>query len=128
MTSPKLKPCPSCGASVRITGGDEWHNQHEFWICCENKECGCVRVGDTEREECIRRWNDLPRALTWATTPPTDPGFYWLQREGESSVVYVTTDEFDLPVVFCLGDEFGEDLYKIDDAYWAGPIPEPQGD
>lgn len=59
MTSPKLKPCPACGASVEITGGDSWHNQKEFWIVCE--ACHCVRVGDTEKEECIKRWNALPR-------------------------------------------------------------------
>lgn len=55
----QLKPCPACGASVKITGGDSWHNQKEFWIVCE--ACHCVRVGDTEKDECIKRWNALPR-------------------------------------------------------------------
>lgn len=55
----QLKPCPACGASVEITGGDSWYNQNEFWIVCET--CHCVRVGDTEKEECIKRWNALPR-------------------------------------------------------------------
>lgn len=59
MNNPKLKPCPACGASVKIAGGDSWHNQKEFWIVCE--ACHCVRVGDTEKEECIKRWNALPR-------------------------------------------------------------------
>ena len=55
----QLKPCPACGASVEITGGDSWYNQNEFWIVCET--CHGVRVGDTEKEECIKRWNALPR-------------------------------------------------------------------
>lgn len=57
----ELKPCPACGASVCLEGGDEWHNRCHFVIRCENPECGCVRVGDTKRGECIRRWNALPR-------------------------------------------------------------------
>lgn len=58
----ELKPCPACGASVRLVGGDEWHNRDHFVIRCENLGCGCVRIGDTKREECVRRWNNLPRA------------------------------------------------------------------
>lgn len=88
----ELKPCPACGASVRLEGGDQWYNQNSFVIRCEDPTCGCIRVGDTERDECIRRWNSLPRAphitpndvdckgcperrpgLAWTTEPPTVP-------------------------------------------------------
>ena len=28
----ELKPCPACGASVRLEGGDQWYNQNSFVI------------------------------------------------------------------------------------------------
>lgn len=129
MDSFQLKPCPACGASVKITGGDEWHNQHEFWICCENKECGCVRVGDTEREECIRRWNDLPRALNWTKEPPTKEGWYWFKDDMDYPYV-VQVAEFamegnDLMVAFTETEEIYP-LTKFSGAYWAGPITTPK--
>ena len=124
----ELKPCPACGAPVNIAGGDEWHNQHEFWICCENKECGCVRVGDTEREECIRRWNDLPRALNWMKEPPTKEGFYWLRNKQVVSVVEVWIDSRGEIVVFSPGDEVEKESWEIPDAEWAGPLLKPYGE
>ena len=75
MDSPKLKPCPACGASVEITGGDSWHNQNEFWIVC--KSCHCVRVGDTEKNECIKRWNALPRGHAVTPGAADDGGMTW---------------------------------------------------
>ena len=72
---PKILPCPACGASVELEGGTEWHDQLEFWIMCKNPACGCVRVGDTEMEECIHRWNSLPRRTT---VEPGDETAYML--------------------------------------------------
>lgn len=66
----ELKSCPACGGPVQMTGGAEWHDQHAFWIECRNKGCGCVRVGDTEREECVRRWNALPRITSTTSISP----------------------------------------------------------
>lgn len=37
-------------------------NRNLFFIRCKNPECGCIRVGDSKREECVRRWNSLPSA------------------------------------------------------------------
>lgn len=116
-----LLPCPVCGAPVKITGGDEWHNQNEFWICCENKkECGCVRVGDTKREECIRRWNNIPRALNWTKERPTKEGWYWLKWPGgDVEVVRLT--------VFYTDAEHTDRLSVLDNrTVWAGPIPMPK--
>ena len=121
-----LLPCPVCGAPVKITGGDEWHNQHEFWICCENrKECGCVRVGDTEREECIRRWNNIPRALTWTKKTPTVPGVYWLKAHIVSIVEVCLDCNRKLIVLFPGSDEYTP-LGLLKECEWCGPIPQPQ--
>lgn len=120
----ELKPCPACGALVNITGGDGWHNQHEFWICCENEECGCVRVGDTEREECIRRWNDIPRRMNWTKEPPKVPGFYWITGD-PITVVEVCKNSNGELVVFYPGSEIEDDIAYLGDCEWAGPIPEP---
>lgn len=124
----KLLPCPVCGAPVKITGGDEWHNQHEFWICCENKECGCVRVGDTEREECIRRWNDIPRALTWTKERPTKEGWYWLKWPGGGVEVVRLVGYLGIDfTVFYTDAEHTDRLSVLDKrTVWAGPIPQPQ--
>lgn len=87
----ELKPCPACGASVRLEGGRQWHDRHRFIIRCENLECGCVRIGDTERSECIRRWNSLPRALTWVKELPVEPGQYFcLWSDGSVSAENLT--------------------------------------
>lgn len=107
-----LKPCPACGNPVRITGGDSWHNQNEFWIACKNRECGCCRVGDTVREECIERWNALPRTLTWTKEYPKIPGMYWCRVVGQTLITRV--------------DENKKCPIEDYDAEWAGPIPEPR--
>lgn len=129
MDSFQLKPCPACGASVRITGGDEWYNRHEFWICCENKECGCVRVGDTEREECIRRWNALPRALNWTKEPPTKEGWYWLKWPGGSVEVVRLVEHLGVDFTVCYHySVYTERLSDLDKRImWAGPLQEPHG-
>ena len=72
----EILPCPACGTAVTLEGGTEWHNQRKFWIACKNPACGCVRVGDTEAEECVRRWNDLPRRTV---VEPGDETAYMLR-------------------------------------------------
>lgn len=127
----QLKPCPACGASVKITGGDSWHNQNEFWIVCE--ACHCVRVGDTEKEECIKRWNALPRhndishdkvdcagcperqyrqGLVWTKKEPMREGWYWWKCAGIIGIDFVK--------------EGGKRVLNDKTALWAGPIPLPQ--
>ncbi|MBE6440713.1 MAG: hypothetical protein E7022_00030 [Desulfovibrio desulfuricans] len=118
----KLLPCPACGGPVQMTGGTEWHDQHEFWIECRNKGCGCVRVGDTEREECVRRWNSLPRKLRFSREKPTQDGeWYWYRdTEGEPAIGFLLDG--------CLTFLGGSYMY-IDNApgEFAGPIQWPEG-
>lgn len=67
-----LKPCPFCGANVRVEKKTLWHGSHgyrncyEYNICCHN--CGCrVRLeqndtiyrSDEEAEmNAINTWNN----------------------------------------------------------------------
>lgn len=137
----KLKPCPACGASVRLEGGDQWYNQNSFVIRCEDPTCGCIRVGDTERDECIRRWNSLPRAphitpndvdckgcperrpgLAWTTEPPTVPGWYWWRwHKGAEAIPLEVREglivEYPRRTLRAVADIGGQ---------WAGPIPMPK--
>lgn len=137
----ELKPCPACGASVRLEGGDQWYNQNSFVIRCEDPTCGCIRVGDTERDECIRRWNSLPRAphitpndadckgcperrpgLEWTTEPPTVPGWYWWRwHKGAEAIPLEVREglivEYPRRTLRAVADIGGQ---------WAGPIPMPK--
>lgn len=137
----ELKPCPACGASVRLEGGDQWYNQNSFVIRCEDPTCGCIRVGDTERDECIRRWNSLPRAphitpndvdckgcperrpgLAWTTEPPTVPGWYWWRwHKGAEAIPLEVREglivEYPRRTLRAVADIGGQ---------WAGPIPMPK--
>lgn len=107
----ELKPCPACGKPVELEGGQSWHDQHCFLIKCY--ECGCSRVSDTDKDECVRRWNAMPRHLRWTQEPPTEPGYYWLRQASTKGLVQI--------VRAC-----GEELpYSWEDAEWAGPIQEP---
>lgn len=108
-----LLPCPACDSPVKLTGGDEWHNQHEFWIACENRECGCCRVGDTVREECIKRWNAIPRALEWTNELPKVPGWYWYRHKPSLTIAMINVDVEPIE-------------YELLPGQWAGPIPEPR--
>ena len=117
-----LLPCPACGAQVKLTGGDSWHNLHEFWIACKNRECGCCRVGDTVRDECIKRWNALPRALTWTDEPPKVPGDYWLRYKSAGKMAWSPTHI--IPVLGVMNNcSIPEEWTVVE---WAGPIPEPR--
>lgn len=137
----ELKPCPACGASVRLEGGDQWYNQNSFVIRCEDPTCGCIRVGNTERDECIRRWNSLPRAphitpndvdckgcperrpgLAWTTEPPTVPGWYWWRwHKGAEAIPLEVREglivEYPRRTLRAVADIGGQ---------WAGPIPMPK--
>lgn len=130
----KLNPCPACGASVRLEGGRQWHDRHRFIIRCENLECGCVRIGDTERSECIRRWNSLPRALTWVKELPVEPGQYFcLWSDGsvsaENLTAYIEHWRGKAPVrrLSFPWDRFTPIQEKQGIKAWAGPIPLPLG-
>lgn len=109
-----ILPCPACGSDVKISGGDEWHNQHSFFIECQ---CGVCRVGDTVRAECIDRWNALPRALTWTNEPPKVAGWYWMRQQGEI---------FDLIQHYNQADIDGGFDNERRLKQWSGPIPEPK--
>ena len=112
-----ILPCPACGSDVKISGGDEWHNQHSFFIECQ---CGVCRVGDTVRAECIDRWNAMPRALRWTHEPPKVAGWYWFSAcKGHAVCILV-----------CADGKAKYAKYNFTDAEllggkWAGPIPAP---
>ena len=137
----ELKPCPACGASVRLEGGDQWYNQNSFVIRCEDPTCGCIRVGDTERDECIRRWNALPRAphitpndvdckgcperrpgLVWTDEPPKVPGWYWWRGYKHMAPMPLNVQDgvivqYPITTLRAVSDVYGK---------WAGPIPMPK--
>ena len=121
-----ILPCPACGGAVDISGGDEWHNQHSFFIECQ---CGVCRVGDTVRETCIERWNDLPRyrPLTWTYEPPKVAGWYWC-RECKSGVT-LCVEVYGASSFLLFGskrDDFNPQRpVTVDGIEWAGPIPAP---
>ncbi len=141
----KLKTCPACGKPVELEGGQSWHDQHRFLIKCY--ECGCSRVSDTDKDECVRRWNALPRRLRWTKEPPTEPGWYFCQRickDAENQyplrVVHIHYDVVMGKHVLCYGgcawygveDDRQEssplcDISKsaLEEMWWAGPIQEP---
>lgn len=128
----ELKPCPACGASVRLEGGRQWHDRHRFIIRCENLECGCVRIGDTERSECIRRWNSLPRALTWVKELPVEPGQYFCRWSdgsvsAENLTAYIEHWRGKAPVhrLSFPWDRFTPIQEKQEIKAWAGPIRMP---
>lgn len=121
----ELKPCPVCGKPVKLEGGQSWHDQHCFLIKCY--ECGCIRVADTEKGECARRWNSLPRHLRWTKGQPKKSGLYWY-RENENDIGRITS-------VYNIGGKW--DMNYIDDDYfydfptggqWAGPLEMPLDD
>lgn len=119
----ELKPCPACGKPVELEGGQSWHDKHCFLIKCY--ECGCSRVSDTEKDECVRRWNALPRPLRWTKEPPTAPGFYWnhSKKYKTKEVVHVF-EQYGKLYMFFHGNEVEKELSPDDE--WAGPIQEPK--
>ena len=117
-----ILPCPACGSDVKISGGDEWHNQHSFFIECQ---CGVCRVGDTVRETCIERWNDLPRyrPLTWTNEPPRVAGWYpWRSGKGQNMTM-IQIHIFNGVCGFWDGN--GVFITDLNRGEWAGPIPPP---
>ena len=114
-----ILPCPACGGAVEISGGDEWHNQHSFFIECQ---CGVCRVGDTVREDCIKRWNALPRALRWTNEPPKVAGWYWWRTSKGQNVNTIQVWSRSGVLGYCFDTEF---ITALDRGEWAGPIPPP---
>lgn len=123
----ELKPCPACGKPVALEGGKSWHDQYRFLIKCY--ECGCSRVADTEKDECVRRWNALPRPLRWTKEPPTEPGYYWYEEDHENQPVYVFRGAPLHGKTTLYAQFFGEGdvVHKVSEmsGKWAGPIQEP---
>ena len=115
-----ILPCPACGGDVKISGGDEWHNQHSFFIECQ---CGVCRVGDTVREDCIKRWNALPRALRWTKETPNVAGKMYLAKGLDLIVYILKTIEGNGVLYAQLPD--GKECQLFFFFEWAGPIPEP---
>ena len=113
-----ILPCPNpkCGSDVKISGGDEWHNQHSFFIECQ---CGVCRVGDTVRAECIDRWNALPRSLRWAHEPPKVAGDCYIRTRPDES------EPWDKPFVVNFSESYLKELYATPLIQYAGPIPLP---
>ena len=118
-----ILPCPACGSDVKISGGDEWHNQHSFFIECQ---CGVCRVGDTVRAECIDRWNAMPRALRWTHEPPKVAGWYWYQLDGHAAEPRKIDSSFDGEEYLGVRDGwYVNRITKKPHVKWAGPIPAP---
>lgn len=123
----ELKTCPVCGKPVELEGGQSWHDQHRFLIKCY--ECGCSRVSDTDKDECVRRWNALPRPLRWTKKSPTEPGWYFFRGNipgyhENNPPVYVDVHQNKVVLVRRASWVLSNLIIKYD-IEWAGPIQEP---
>ena len=65
--------------------------------------------------------------MTWTTSKPTVPGWYWWRRHGKVRVVEIVEvgeeDEADLEVQ---GDALAFSLKLLTHGDWAGPLEAPQ--
>ena len=73
--------------------------------------------------------------MTWTTTKPTDPGWYWMQEEtaAEPIIIQVVPDTVRLlslvmlvPMARPLDCGYAADLGLTDTAKWAGPLLPPK--
>lgn len=49
-----LRPCPDCGSKANI-------NYSDVSVDCSNIDCDMQEASSAMLDECIRRWNNLPR-------------------------------------------------------------------
>lgn len=66
--------------------------------------------------------------MTYTESPPTEPGYYWLQTKDGEEIVEVWIDPAEAQRHFWVhrcGDGEGCILAEMVDAQWAGPIPKP---
>jgi hypothetical protein len=74
----------------------------------------------------------MRRSVTWTTTPPTEPGYYWLREcPGYKRVVVKLCTE-DTPAArnvltaFKCNDERGTPVSELPYAEWYGPLVPPE--
>ena len=67
--------------------------------------------------------------MTWTTTPPDKPGFYWVEdRTGYRLVVEVVWDQFRVEHLDVLhpGSDVDTPIEAMTVCRWSGAIPEPE--
>ena len=66
------------------------------------------------------------RGLTCTSEPPTQPGTYWLRREGSSReiMVHLRITDGELTVLW---PNIDQPVAKLKEAQWRGPIPPSTG-
>ena len=123
-TMPELKPlpCPACGDNdVKMDFSAFNGTLIGHYVRCNM----CALRGplcDGENEA-ARRYNALPRALTWTTEPPKVAGWYsWRSGKGQN-ITMIQTHIFN----GVCGYWDGNGVFKTDlnRGEWAGPIPAP---
>lgn len=67
--------------------------------------------------------------MRYATTPPSESGYYWLREGDDEEIVEVWTDPAQMEIFFIhrCGSGDAREVGSMREALWAGPIPEPDG-
>lgn len=116
-----LLPCPHCGKPATLWAVDMSEGVYVF---CDN--CGMRGPLTEEMTEhaAITAWNALPRRLPWTKEKPTEPGWYWHDKNMPSIVRVVKPSSGRM--FYCVLGYHGQCDVLDDDGEWAGPIPEPK--
>jgi hypothetical protein len=116
----ELKPCPSCRAN-------DDDNIYEMTLYLSVKMIGCAQCGlkgpTGGAAEARDKWNALPRRPRYEKRIPTEPGWYWRNKQIVKVYRFQSRLWADWATGKCTIDDDGE---KRSDVLWAGPIPEPE--
>lgn len=124
----KLLPCfnPECGCKEAIIHMAVITKKNMWFVECTKDACSMHGPAKFTKEEAIKEWNALPRALTWTTEPPKVTGFFWAIPKNvvQYWTVIKVIDKNGTLLACPAGNPFAHDLSNF--RFWAGPIPEPK--
>ncbi len=119
-----ILPCPACGAVENE--GDKFALSYRLGVQIICHKCGMYGPVADDFHEAVKRWNTLPRALTWTHEPPKVAGWYWRKETaaGRAHVFHFTGNWEDY------GEHWESDRVCqlpliLNDNLWAGPIDAP---
>lgn len=60
----KVKPCPLCCSTAFLhtnmdgsATANNLHTRQQFWVKCDDLQCGCTINATESRDEALKRWN-----------------------------------------------------------------------